>query len=121
MIHGDDKGLVLPPKVAPIQVAVFPLMGKPELVSPATEIYDQVMDSGLITQFDRGGSIGRRYRRQDEVGTPFCVTIDYETLEDNTVTVRDRNSMDQVRINRDVLIKTLLDLIQGRVLFNSLN
>ncbi|MHA1479939.1 MAG: glycine--tRNA ligase [Candidatus Thorarchaeota archaeon] len=116
----ERSWLKFPPTVAPVQVAVFPLMGKPELVSPATEIYEQVMDSGLITQFDRGGSIGRRYRRQDEVGTPFCVTIDYETLEDNTVTVRDRNSMDQVRISRDVLIKTLLDLIKGHVLFSSL-
>ncbi len=72
--------LRFPPEVAPVQVAVFPLMGKPELLSPAREIFMEIMESGLITQFDQSGSIGRRYRRQDEVGTPFCVTIDYTTL-----------------------------------------
>ena len=78
------------------------------------------MDTGLITYFDRGGSIGRRYRRQDEIGTPFCITIDYQTLEDKTVTVRDRNSMEQVRIQRDALADLLKDLVHGKVAFESL-
>ncbi|MHA1636593.1 MAG: glycine--tRNA ligase [Candidatus Thorarchaeota archaeon] len=117
----DERNwLRFPPEIAPIQVAVFPLMSKPELLAPAHEIHESVMDSGLITQFDQGGSIGRRYRRQDEVGTPFCVTVDYDTLEDNTVTVRDRDSMDQVRISRDVLMETLQDLVKGSIAFSSL-
>ena len=123
-VYDEDEErnwLKFPPEIAPIQVGVFPLMGKPELLGPATEIYESVMDSGLITQFDQGGSIGRRYRRQDEVGTPFCVTIDYDTLEDNTVTVRDRDSMAQVRISRDILIDTLLKLVKGAITFDSLS
>ncbi|MFX0107934.1 MAG: glycine--tRNA ligase [Candidatus Hodarchaeota archaeon] len=113
--------LKFPPPVAPIQVAVFPLMGKPELVEPARKIYDSVMDSGLITYFDQGGSIGRRYRRQDEIGTPFCVTIDYDSLEDQTVTIRDRNTMDQVRVKIEELVKTLLMLVSGETEFSSLS
>jgi glycyl-tRNA synthetase len=116
----DTDWLQFPPTVAPIQVAVFPLMGKPELKEPAHEIYTEITDAGFITQFDVGGSIGKRYRRQDEVGTPFCVTIDYTTLEDQTVTIRDRDSMEQVRIEKDVLVSTLSRLIRGKVQFQSL-
>ena len=95
-------------------------MGKPELLSPAREIFDVIMDAGFVAQFDQGGSIGRRYRRQDEVGTPFCVTIDYTTLEDGTVTVRDRDSMKQIRVHKDQLIGSLSKLVKGSVQFNSL-
>jgi glycyl-tRNA synthetase len=79
------------------------------------------MDTGFIAYFDQGGSIGRRYRRQDEIGTPFCITIDYQTLEDRTVTVRDRNSMEQVRVQRDALADLLEDLVHGKVAFESLS
>ncbi len=116
----DTDWLQFPPEVAPIQVAVFPLMGKDELMGPAREIYDDIMEAGFIVQFDVGGSIGRRYRRQDEVGTPFCVTIDYTTLEDGTVTIRDRDSMEQIREHRDNLVSTLGKLIHGLVTFESL-
>jgi glycyl-tRNA synthetase len=116
----DTDWLQFPPEVAPIQIAVFPLMGKPELREPATELYNQVMDAGFIAQFDTGGSIGKRYRRQDEVGTPFCVTIDYTTLEDGTVTVRDRDSMEQVRVHKESLIESLRGLVRGTIQFNSL-
>ncbi len=116
----DTDWLKFPPEVAPIQVAVFPLMGKPELREPAQEIFGAVMDAGIIAQFDVGGSIGKRYRRQDEVGTPFCLTVDYTTLEDGTVTIRDRDSMDQVRIHKEKLVDVLSDLIHGKVLFESL-
>ena len=95
-------------------------MGKPELLEPATQIFDQVMDAGFVAQFDKGGSIGKRYRRQDEVGTPFCVTIDYTTLEDSTVTIRDRDSMAQVRVDKDSLIETLQKLVKGIIQFDSL-
>jgi glycyl-tRNA synthetase len=116
----DTEWLQFPPKIAPIQVAVFPLMSKPELLNPAREIFDETVDAGFVAQFDQGGSIGRRYRRQDEVGTPFCVTIDYTTLEDGTVTIRDRDSMEQVRVHKDQLIGSLSKLVKGSVEFNSL-
>jgi glycyl-tRNA synthetase len=116
----EEIFLRFPPHLAPIQVAVFPLMGKEELEGPAKEIYDEVLDSGLVTQYDRGGSIGRRYRRQDEVGTPFCVTVDYDTLEDDTVTLRDRDTMDQVRLKRGDLVPILHKLVRGRIDFESL-
>ncbi|MCK5265991.1 MAG: glycine--tRNA ligase, partial [Candidatus Thorarchaeota archaeon] len=116
----DTDWLKFPPEVAPIQIAVFPLMGKPELKEPAQGIYTDIMDAGFIAQFDVGGSIGKRYRRQDEVGTPFCVTIDYTTLEDGTVTIRDRDSMEQVRIHKDNLITTMKDLVKGSIQFDSI-
>ncbi|TFG33536.1 glycine--tRNA ligase [Candidatus Thorarchaeota archaeon] len=116
----DTDWLQFPPEVAPIQVAVFPLMGKDELLGPAHQIYDELMEAGFIVQFDVGGSIGRRYRRQDEVGTPFCITIDYTTLEDGTITIRDRDSMDQVRVNRNELTSILRKLVRGLVSFGSL-
>jgi glycyl-tRNA synthetase len=116
----DTDWLRFPPDVAPIQVAVFPLMGKPELLDPAQVIFEEMMDSGFVAQFDVGGSIGKRYRRQDEVGTPFCVTIDYETLENNTVTVRDRDSMRQIRTHREQLADTIKGLVNGSIKFDSL-
>ena len=116
----DTDWLKFPPEIAPIQVAVFPLMNKDELLGPAHEIFDIVTEAGFITQFDVGGSIGRRYRRQDEVGTPFCITIDYTTMEDGTVTIRDRDSMEQVRIHRDELVVTLKKIVRGSIRFESL-
>ncbi len=112
--------LKFPAEIAPIQVAVFPLMGKDELLGPARTIYNEIMDSGLITYFDRSGSIGRRYRRQDEVGTPYCVTIDYDSLEDQTVTVRDRDSMEQVRVITSDLVSVLQQLVKGEQQFSSM-
>ncbi len=108
------------PPIAPIQVAVFPLMGKDELVGPATKIYNDMIDSGLVAYYDESGSIGRRYRRQDEVGTPFCITIDYQTLEDTSVTVRERDSMQQVRVRTPDLVPTIKQLVSGKMLFSSL-
>jgi len=86
--------------VAPVKVAVFPLLkNKPELVAKAREIFADLKKkiSGQI-MFDDNGNIGKRYRRQDEIGTPYCVTIDFQTLEDEMVTVRDRNSGEQERV-----------------------
>lgn len=86
------------PCVAPIKVAVFPLLkNKPELVDKARGIYDAVRERWPAF-WDTTGAIGRRYRRQDEAGTPFCVTVDFDTLEKDTVTVRERDSMQQVRL-----------------------
>jgi glycyl-tRNA synthetase len=116
----DTDWLRFPPAVAPIQVAVFPLMGKSELQEPAQLIFNEIVDAGFISQYDVGGSIGKRYRRQDEVGTPFCVTIDYTTIEDGTVTIRNRNSMEQVRIPKDELVAVLRKLVKETVQFESL-
>ncbi|UCE11048.1 MAG: glycine--tRNA ligase [Candidatus Thorarchaeota archaeon] len=107
-------------EIAPIQVAVFPLMGKDELVGPAKILFESIMNAGFVAQYDQGGSIGRRYRRQDEVGTPYCVTIDYETLEDGSVTLRDRDSMLQTRVHKDDLPGILEALISGKSRFESL-
>jgi glycyl-tRNA synthetase len=118
----DDERtwLKFPPPIAPIQVSVFPLMGKPELLEPARRIYEEILESGLVTYFDQSGSIGRRYRRQDEIGTPFCVTVDYDSLEDQTVTIRDRDSMSQVRVKTDEIVPLLRSLVQGETQFSSL-
>jgi glycyl-tRNA synthetase len=94
-------------KLAPIKIAVFPLVkNKPKLVKKTKEIY-QLLKQDFMCQYDEQGSIGRRYRRQDEQGTPFCVTVDFDTLEDKSVTIRDRDTMKQERIKIDNLIDYL--------------
>lgn len=86
------------PKVAPVKVAILPLMKKNGMAEKAQEIYEQLA-SLMTAEYDEGGSIGKRYRRQDEIGTPYCVTVDFDTLEkDDAVTVRDRDSMKQERV-----------------------
>jgi len=97
----DETRVVMkfPYAIAPIKIAIFPLLkNKPELVVKAKEVYD-MLKSEYMCEFDDNGNIGKRYRRQDEIGTPFCVTVDFDTLEkDDTVTVRDRDTMEQSRI-----------------------
>lgn len=101
---GSTRNLLrLDHKVAPIQVAVFPLMKKAELTSEALEVFGLLRKQGLRLDYDTAGAIGKRYRRQDEIGTPYCLTIDYDTLEQKTVTVRCRDSMEQTRIAIDQL------------------
>ena len=92
--------LKLVPHLAPYKVAILPLSKK--LSEKADEVYHKLCKEFACT-YDEAGSIGKRYRRQDEIGTPFCVTIDFDTLEDNTVTIRDRDSMEQIRLNIDEL------------------
>ncbi len=107
--------LALDPEVAPTTVGVFPLTG--ELDDRAREIAEDLRDAGLSVAYDDSGSIGRRYRRQDEVGTPFCVTVDHETVgsgpEAGTVTVRDRDTTDQARVPVEELAETLDGLRRG--------
>ena len=102
--------LKLNPKLAPVKAAILPLSKKAELSSFSKKVYDTILNSpkisGLI-QYDDTQSIGRRYRRQDEIGTPFCVTIDFESLNDNAVTVRDRDSMKQERIEITKVVEYL--------------
>jgi glycyl-tRNA synthetase len=99
-VKPEDIRIVLKikPRLAPYKVAVFPLLkNKPELVSKAQEIYAGLKKELMVT-YDDNGNVGKRYRRQDEIGTPWCVTVDYTSLEDGTVTVRDRDSMKQERV-----------------------
>lgn len=91
--------LRLNPRVAPYKAAVLPLMKKPDLAVPARELFENLSAAtGELVEYDETGNIGKRYRRQDEIGTPFCFTVDFETLEDNSVTVRHRDDMSQERI-----------------------
>ena len=88
----------LPYKLAPYKLAILPLMKKDGLKEISEEIYIDLRKKGILVTYDEAGSIGKRYRRQDEIGTPWCITIDYQTKEDNTVTIRNRDSMTQERI-----------------------
>ncbi len=91
--------LKLDKKISPYQVAVFPLVSnKPELVEKARQIYADLLKQGIRVAWDDRGNIGKRYLSQDEIGTPACVTVDYQTLEDDTVTLRDRDSKEQIRL-----------------------
>jgi len=113
--YSEDKERIvlrLNPKLAPYKVAVFPLLANKEnLVSEARKIYESLRQDMMVAWDDRG-NIGKRYFAQDEAGTPFCVTVDFQTLEDKTVTVRDRDSAKQERIGIDKLSKYLLDKLQ---------
>ena len=108
--------LHLHPALAPIKVAVLPLSRREPLKAAAKEVYDDLRQQWMVS-YDDAQSIGRRYRRQDEIGTPFCVTVDFQTLEDNQVTVRDRDSMNQIRIPIAELKKTLQAKLAGEDLF----
>jgi len=102
-------------ETAPVQVAVLPLLTKSELITPAKQIVSQLRERGLLVAYDDSGSIGRRYRRNDEIGTPYSITIDYQSLEDGTVTIRDRDSMKQVRAPIDSIEDVIYDLVsKGR-------
>ncbi len=120
-VEGEIRRVLrLPPGIAPVQVAVFPLMTRDGLDDIAREIVQTLVNRGVLTQYDDNGAIGRRYRRQDEIGTPFAVTVDYETKDDRTVTVRDRDSMRQIRCGIDELPGILASLLDGSVAFDSL-
>jgi glycyl-tRNA synthetase len=97
-IEGERRTVLrLHPLLAPVKVAVLPLVKKDGQPEVAGEIYRELRER-FMTEYDEGGAIGRRYRRQDEIGTPWAVTIDHQSLEDRTVTLRDRDSLGQERI-----------------------
>ncbi|MGQ9759910.1 MAG: glycine--tRNA ligase [Candidatus Methanomethylicaceae archaeon] len=100
--------LSLPKSLAPIKISVFPLVNKDGLYEKAIEVYNLIKTNGFISDFDDAGSIGRRYARSDEIGTPLAITIDYETMKDGTVTVRHRDTWTQVRVH----ISGLVDYIR---------
>jgi len=90
--------------IAPIKTGVFPLISDDKLLKIAKEVDKKLRDAGIATYYDEGGTIGRRYARMDEIGTPFCITIDHDTLEDKTVTIRDRDTTKQIRKKIDEII-----------------
>jgi glycyl-tRNA synthetase len=104
--------LRLHPTLAPIKVAVLPLSRNEKLLPLAKEVYGEVRRA-FVSQYDDSQSIGRRYRRQDEVGTPFCITIDFQSLDDRQVTIRDRDSLKQIRVPLEVLKATLAAKLAG--------
>jgi len=109
---GDEIRTVLKisPRLSPVKVAVFPLLkNKPELVSKAREVYES-LNKQFRVEWDDNGNVGKRYRRQDEIGTPYCVTVDFDTLNDQAVTVRDRDTMKQERIE----IEKLPEYLKGK-------
>jgi glycyl-tRNA synthetase len=111
--------LKLPPALAPVKLAVLPLTKKDGMPEKAREIMD-TMKFDFNCQYEEKDSIGKRYRRQDAIGTPFCITIDHQTLEDNTVTIRHRDTMEQDRVSIDKLAGILDDLVSMKKLFQKL-
>lgn len=114
----DEKGVMqqrvvlkLHPKLAPVKVAVFPLIKKDGMPEKAAEIYRAFKQAGVAVQYDQQAAIGRRYRRMDEIGTPFCVTVDGETAASETVTIRDRDTLEQIRLP----IREVVDYVQQRL------
>jgi glycyl-tRNA synthetase len=103
--------LRLHPLVAPVKVAVLPLLRKDGHPEVAREIHHRLRPH-FSSEYDEGGAIGRRYRRQDEIGTPFAVTVDHQTLEDRTVTLRHRDTLEQERVAIDALIDRLNAAVQ---------
>jgi glycyl-tRNA synthetase len=113
--EGEDYFVLrLRPRMAPIQVAVFPLMNKEELAAVSDKMNRELREAGFRTYSEGADSIGRRYARMDEVGTPFCVTVDFDTLKDGTVTVRDRDTTKQVRVPSAGLVGAVGELLDGR-------
>ena len=106
--------------VAPVQVAVLPLMARDGMDEIARKLVLDLQAEGIQTEYDDAGAIGRRYRRQDEIGTPFCITVDYDTKEDGTVTIRDRDSMKQVRGKMEDIAAKIPLLLKGRLTFDTL-
>jgi len=103
-IEGEERVVLgLHPKLAPVKVAVFPLVKKDGLPEIAHRIDEDLRRQSIPAFYDESGSIGRRYRRQDEAGTPWCVTVDGQTTEDDTVTIRDRDTLEQVRVSTDAI------------------
>ena len=103
--------LSLPNNIAPLKVGLFPLLKKDNLPAKAKEIKKE-LEKITRVYYDESGSIGKRYARQDANGTPYCITVDHQTLEDNTVTIRERDSLKQIRISADELTNKLKQFLE---------
>ena len=104
-VEGEKRVLLaLQPKLAPLKAAVFPLVKKDGMPEIAMKLMGDLRASGIPSFYDQSGAIGRRYRRQDEIGTPWCITVDGQSTEDGTVTVRDRDSLGQERVGVDKVV-----------------
>ncbi|MFW9924272.1 MAG: glycine--tRNA ligase [Candidatus Thorarchaeota archaeon] len=109
-----------PATVSPYDVQVCPLMKKDGLDERAQEIFDDLQGEGFEVIYDNSGKIGKRYARADEIGTPYCITVDYDTLEDDTVTIRDRDTMEQIRVSAEELSDVLTLLLSGEYQLNEI-
>jgi glycyl-tRNA synthetase len=118
--RGDRVVLKIPRDISPTKVAVFPLVNKDKLPEKARYIADMLIQEGFIVNYDASGSIGRRYARADEVGTPVCMTVDYKSLEDESVTLRDLFTWKQVRADINRLPLLMRDYLGGRLEFQQL-
>lgn len=118
--EGDRTILKLPADIAPVEVNVFPLVNKEELVDIAQKIRRNLRKNGLIAEYDASGTIGRRYARSDEIGVPYAVTVDHNSIEDKTVTIRNRDDSKQVRIPIEDVYNILSDLIKLNITFQDL-
>ena len=118
---GERTILQIPPDVAPVEIYVFPLVNKNELNDVAQKIQYHLRERNIITEYDISGTIGRRYARSDEIGVPFAITIDYKTLEDNSVTVRNRDDQKQVRVALSDLYLTMEKLLKSKLKFEEMN
>ncbi|MBW3649375.1 MAG: glycine--tRNA ligase [Actinobacteria bacterium] len=108
-VNGEKRTVLhLHPRIAPYQVAVLPLSKNDQLVPPAREVLG-LLQPHFMCDYDQTQNIGRRYRRQDEIGTPLCVTVDFDTLQDRSATIRDRDSLEQVRVPVEALVGELRD------------
>ena len=118
---GDESRVVLrlSPNIAPVQGVVLPLLSRDGLDERAREIERSLRKSGFLVDYDESGTIGRRYRRYDEIGTPFAITIDHQTLDDDTVTIRERDSMKQIRVHIEDISGVMRELIAGNVIFEN--
>lgn len=123
--YTDDKErgnivLKLPKKLAPIKASIFPLVKKPEFQKLARQINADLIENDVITSYDKSGSIGKRYARADEIGTPYCITIDHDSLESGIVTIRDRDTTEQIKVHKDKVSETIKNLINDKIEFSSL-
>lgn len=108
----EQDTFTIPARMAPITAAVFPLVNKEGLPEIAKDIYESLKTVGLVAVYDQSGTVGRRYARMDEVGTPYCVTVDFQTKDDGTVTVRERDSTKQERIKKEDVVKHIKKITQ---------
>jgi glycyl-tRNA synthetase len=126
---GEDEGdggggvyrvLSLPPSMAPVSFGVFPLIRKEQLTGKARDIFAALRSRGIAAYYDEGGTIGRRYARMDEIGTPYCITVDFDTEGTGKVTVRDRDTCAQARVDVEGLEDVAEGLMSGRLAFEGL-